>query len=1328
MSGVVSRMRRGLGWGLAAGVVLLMAGDHAQTATTANSAVDPFEILDLQVRANVIIVLDSSGSMREVPTASGLVNGINNGELAGDDPDSKLFQAKAALKSIVNNNKARVNFLLGRYDQTPPPLDNTGKYFYRTDDVDAANFEVNSGGDGNSGIKIKRNKTNDTVVIGTKTWYYLQANRFWNGETVKVPGTGTNDGTVTTATVTKTKPATVKLTDGAATPKEAIFTFVGANYDRNSGGSCSGFETLVPLAACTATAQMQFDNIDPYLGPETDVDANGDVRLQTTGPNAGQPVLTRLSDGKPVGIRTGGGTPIINSLDDIYNDVWNKATTGIWAVQKAKTVDKRAKTIIVFVTDGDDQCAGPNSAANFDARAKLAAAKAEALFKPLDTATADDNGHVTQFGAYTDPLNGPSASVDTFFIAFGDSTGVARANWIAWGGSGMGEGWSKDASDTAITWSGSSNAKLQEARNRCPTCRNATNANNTTQLENAIQDAIDRGVGAGEFSSQSQGSVTDSVFEYVALTGGSRDPLDPITRYGSTYPLTVRSTFQMPTFNGQLKAFKAGSSTPVWDAGQLLQTNVLNVIGTTTNWTFAQLHGGVSTGPTFIPSSTAKIRRRIFTTSRNGINPANEPLWPPTTGAVGTAPNDTTNYPAGILDGSFANQTGLAIGGMSLTDLQTNFKACLGSNLPADCLPAAGTTKQEGRSRMEAREIILAYTAGAVVVTSGTGLARNTSGELLYTARTWLLAESTIATPGFVGPPGELPTVKHSKEWVVYTDGPRKLDNSMATSNPIENGFGLRNPDRLAPLPVDTSGELEPVMTVVYVGANDMLHAFRAGPQGCTATTCPSTGKEAGGEELWGFVPYDLLPALQKKRAGQTRDNPTYMLSSSLRFGDIFIPGAYTGDDSKPYDGRWRTVMFFGRGPGGKYYTGLDITGPGPFTRKALETRLPNVLWNRGNPDTQDGTPGGTINGTTDIGVTDWTFTAGTPGTTGGAYATMGETWSVPALVPVDVTTSTSSDTLGKEWVLWVGSGFSDNAAEGRNFYTIDAVTGDIIRTANVGSGTGTGLRTNFLSSGVTGFVPNKLARTQVNAADGPATAAFVGDLHGRLFRFAATNLSTATPLKDFGTNQPIGVAVSALDLSDGTVNRPHVYGVTGNDNRIFVSKDTLVATPPFKMFGLRDDGGSTITELFSPTSTTGTIDFPERFRGSTQPLVANVGTGDANIVFFIGTQFDPAGTSPDATQDKCVSSFDSILFAVGAVSGNAAYDLQTGATDDRSAIWRGQKVQNLTARGGKVVLDTGLQAGSAPPPPPPPAPQSNSAFASVSTTATRYGSPVCKW
>ena len=64
----------------------------------------------------------------------------------------------------------------------------------------------------------------------------------------------------------------------------------------------------------------------------------------------------------------------------------------------------------------------------------------------------------------------------------------------------------------------------------------------------------------------------------------------------------------------------------------------------------------------------------------------------------------------------------------------------------------------------------------------------------------------------------------------------------------------------------------------------------------------------------------------------------------------------------------------------------------------------------------------------------------------------MGETWSTPAVAPVDKTT------MGKEFVLFLGSGFSDNAAnmkEGRTFYALDALTGDVLASHDVGNGAG---------------------------------------------------------------------------------------------------------------------------------------------------------------------------------------------------------------------------------------------------------------------------------
>jgi hypothetical protein len=1299
-----------------------MMGDHAQTASAANSGIDPYEILDLQIRPNAIIVLDSSGSMREEATGTY--------SLSGDDPNSKLATAKRVLKTVIANNKDKISFQFGEYEHTnpstaaySPTIGQRDRFLYATDDATISGWQVNAGGNGASQGGLSRNTVNETAVVGTKTYYYVRTGKLFNGETIDITAcTGGTTGdctspapTITAATTLGAVPPATLWADANGslqTTKRpylilkksgvSVNLYFAGSVWTNGTGACQGYKSLVALASCTADGNTQVTNTNPYLAPEvfyssTDGSILGYADGTLGSAPSSQPAI--VSGSTPVGLRAESFTPIAGSLQDILNNFW---TGGLnyWGNRiSTQTLGRRQRTFVIFVTDGDDTCNTNNNPATFDntngdARARDAAKAAEALYKPVVAG----NAGVNTDGSLKSTTD-PASSVTTFLISFGSGADLKRANWIAWGGSGVGQGWTSPS----INWGTSTDAQLQTARDNCPTCEDALTASTSAELEAALQAALDKGSSIGEFSSQSQGSVTETVFEFVGKIPGL-DPLNgapgTANRYASSYDLTVRSTFLMPNFEGQLKAYDSAGAV-VWDAGQKLKTNVLNVVGAGP-WSFAELHGGSSVAPTFIPAVGAKIRRRIFTTSRNGVGPmGNIPLWPPTTTDTGVAPSNTTTYPAGSLDGSASGGTGLGIGGLTFAQLQTQYQACDGSvaaNIHADCALAA---KKLGRAMKEAREIILAYTAGAkVVLASGKPLRNPTTKDLQYSARTWLLAESTIATPAFVPPPGEHNPILHPDEWILYKNGPRDVSNHLAGSNSIENGFGLRNPDTLDPNP-STGGEQEPVMTILYVAANDMLHAFRAGPQSCsTAAACPPAGMEGGGEELWGYVSYDLLPKLKDKRNPQSRVSPTFMFSSSLRFGDVFVPGTFTAPDNKTYAGRWRSMMFVGRGPGGKFMTGLDITGAGPFTRNALETRLPDVVWNRGNGDTAD---------------TD--------------YATMGETWSIPSLVPVNPATD---DTDGKEWVLFMGSGFSDVSSEGRNFYTIDVRTGDILRTVDVGSATGSGLRTNFLNAGVAGFVPSKLGggtTSTINAADGPATAAFVGDLHGRLFRFSTNALTTPTLLKDLGPNQPIGVAVAALNLDDGTIKKPFVFGVTGADNRIFDPKAVpVLATPPFVMFGVRDDGAA-ITNLFSSVSTTGTIPFPERFRGSTQPLVASVdsASGDANVVFFVGTQFNPAGTSVTSTE-PCVSSFDSIFFAVTAVSGNAAYDLQPGAADDRSAIWRGQKVQNITSRNGKVVLDTGLNAGGAPPPPPPPTPQQTSAGASVFTNAVRYGSPVCKW
>ena len=115
-------------------------------------------------------------------------------------------------------------------------------------------------------------------------------------------------------------------------------------------------------------------------------------------------------------------------------------------------------------------------------------------------------------------------------------------------------------------------------------------------------------------------------------------------------------------------------------------------------------------------------------------------------------------------------------------------------------------------------------------------------------------------------------------------------------------------------------------MTVVYAPANDMLHAFRAGPnvqpahhlrprdsahemrraRSCGAS-CPSTSSTRCG--------------LRLVNEPQGRDNHVYMLARGIRFADVFVRGP--ADQQSPsaacsVASRQRAsggaILYFGRG------------------------------------------------------------------------------------------------------------------------------------------------------------------------------------------------------------------------------------------------------------------------------------------------------------------------------------------------------------------------------------------------------------------------------
>jgi len=1289
--------------------------------------------------------------------------------------------------------------------------------------------------------------------------FHVRAWRLLNGETIRVTDDGEVCGLVSGA---KTSPASFllqKVADdcGADDGDPIRFDWAGGRYSSNDL-FCAGYSEKVKLVPCDldSRAPTQITTINPYVDLEFNfkVTPAGDLGMpagdyQESQDGAYEAVTHPLET--QGGGKAAGGTPIAESLIDLKVDVfeplWNTGQAGTtspsgpapFQLDAIKDhVDPKEKTIVLFVTDGNDTCASDTGDGSTQSpqNALRAARKAEDLYTRIDP-TED------------------ASSVQTFVIGYGGAFTGGEAtflNWIAWGGSGLGpdldgngtrdvalvgagagERWTEGAcgSDTACI-----NTSLKNAKRRCSTCTDAFLAPDAETLRNQIQAIIDQGASTGEFSAAGGGaaaSITEPIYEFVDLvppanpTDPAFDPFNPYRRYRALVPVRFLSTFSLPGFKGQLRAFinQGGVAAQRWSAGdQLYQLVTDGMDLCTTGGNSSTTAGGagitgqcrfdqLTNGEQYSDANPARaIKRRIFTTSQNGVfgvtvdnllqnqAPYRIALWPPQTDvSPRVAPTDAN-------EGLFDRELGLPLDGVAdaaaaVTQLGDDFGACLGSNLPAGCT-APGDVDKMKAARREAREMILAYMAGAVPVRDDNSNPVRTAGasrSILYEARDWVLSESTLATPALVGPPiADRPEI-FTGEYNLYLNGP-----AGAGAGQVSQGFGLRSPDGSTDA-LDTDTDLKPVMTVAYLGANDMLHAFRAGPN-CAATR--QTCDENGGQELWGFVPYDQVGKLgdRLRDRPETRANKNYMVASSVRFGDVFVPGpnpnlTIGGVAGQNIQGVWRKVIYFGRGIGGKYLSAIDVTTPGPFTREALETNPPIPLWNRGNPDTNDGLVGGSANNslTTDDGT---------------AYEGMGDTWSVPALAYVDRSANvTDRRTAGVDFVLYVGSGFG-GTGEGTTFFTLDALTGDVVASVDVEDAaadaglTRSAAEVTFPQSDGTNVVLNNAivanpsafapGRFQVLTSSHPGATrvnrVYFGDLHGRLWKVLSSTPGVAIPAADLGATQPAATAAALIGLPPappppapptGTI--PFIYVTTGNDVRV---------PGPFHLYGFRDDGDDTdivtaapvdldcpvglpcsadgkafppVAGLFMRQFDQGELPAPPSgpalpesvFRGDIQPATGfeckRDGGGACIEGQFVGrvfiaasrlnypnTAFAPPTPIKFGTGDyPCRSSFDSILYALGAETGLAAYDLNASG-DDAYRIFRDSRLGSVgliadpdpTRKGSVLNKEEGKVTGEVVPPPPPGLPpsktttQANVVLAETPgkpLPAVKFGSTVCQ-
>jgi len=308
----------------------------------------------------------------------------------------------------------------------------------------------------------------------------------------------------------------------------------------------------------------------------------------------------------------------------------------------------------------------------------------------------------------------------------------------------------------------------------------------------------------------------------------------------------------------------------------------------------------------------------------------------------------------------------------------------------------------------------------------------------------------------------------------------------------------------------DFKNALQSRRKVIYVGANDgMLHCFDA----------------ATGEELWGYIPYNLLSKLRNMYAVDSALHIRYYTH------DIYVDGSPSVADVY-INGQWRTVLICGQGPGWGanlsslsnnkiyYYFALDVTDP----------LNPQPLWEfYGNVVKVTGEKGAKYN-----------------------YATNGQTWSVPAIGRINLTS-------GPTWVAFMGSGYTGPEDKGNSdyignsFYAVKIADGSLIfskQIPNVNSNNSTNSGNPFPD--IKNALPGSPTAINTNQ-DGYIDYVYFGDLDGNLHKLDVTSGSAnswkdAVLYKDRCMYPIITKPAVWLGAAISGSSYPRIYFGTGGD------------------------------------------------------------------------------------------------------------------------------------------------------------------------------------
>jgi hypothetical protein len=322
--------------------------------------------------------------------------------------------------------------------------------------------------------------------------------------------------------------------------------------------------------------------------------------------------------------------------------------------------------------------------------------------------------------------------------------------------------------------------------------------------------------------------------------------------------------------------------------------------------------------------------------------------------------------------------------------------------------------------------------------------------------REWKLGDSNYSNPIVVGPPDEAPTL--------MGDGYQEFMNTWQ--------------DR---------------RKVLYVGANDgMIHCFDV----------------LTGEELWGFIPYNLLPKLTSMWAVEEVTGERFFARDIYVDGSPMVADVYI--DADGIAGKeWITILICGQGSGKgsgigggtNYYFALDITNP----------EDPKPLWEF----------------TDDF---------------------LGETWSVPIVGKIH---KNGQDA----WFAFMGSGYDSSPSVGNVFYAVDVEIGEHYWTFSAVDVDTTGESGWGTTANIPNTIPGSPAIIDIDQ-DGYADRVYVADLDGRVWK-VDVGIEYLNPdswegviIYEDSRNYPIisKPAVWVDYVSGGSI--PRLYFGTGGDDR----------------------------------------------------------------------------------------------------------------------------------------------------------------------------------